>query len=47
MPLEEKRWSRELEKVISQKWEKEKLYDFKPAGNVLTIDTPPPYPRLF
>jgi len=42
--IKEKRWSKELEKGILKKWEKEKLFRFHPKGKILTIDTPPPYP---
>lgn len=42
--IKEKRWSKDLEKALLKKWEKEKLFDFKPGKNTLTIDTPPPYP---
>jgi valyl-tRNA synthetase len=42
--IKEKRWSKELEKGIRNKWDKEDLYAFKPRGRILSIDTPPPYP---
>ncbi|ALL01661.1 Valyl-tRNA synthetase [Pyrodictium delaneyi] len=44
--IEEKRWSKEIEKELLSKWSKEKLYEFNPEreGPILIIDTPPPYP---
>ncbi len=37
-------WNPELEKKILKQWEDEKIYEFIPAENNFTIDTPPPYP---
>ena len=45
--IKEKQWSKELEKALLKKWEGEKLNEFSLKESVLTIDTPPPYPRLF
>ena len=44
--IEEKRWSKEIELELIEKWQKEKLYKFDPTreGPILVIDTPPPYP---
>jgi len=43
--LKEKRWNREHEKEIFQRWKKMNLYA-KPTskGRIFVIDTPPPYP---
>lgn len=37
-------WNPELEKKILKLWADEKIYEFIPAENNFTIDTPPPYP---
>jgi len=44
--LKEKRWEKQFEDEIWQKWEKEGLYDFnfKNGKEIFSIDTPPPYP---
>ncbi|MEM7827703.1 MAG: valine--tRNA ligase [Candidatus Aenigmatarchaeota archaeon] len=43
--LKEGRWSKDLEKVMLEKWKKEKLYTFDvKAKKIFSIDTPPPYP---
>lgn len=43
--ISEKKWSKELEAVVYEKWKKEEPYRFDPAakGKVYSIDTPPPY----
>ena len=43
--ISEKKWSKELEKDVYEKWKKEEPYRFNPAatGKVYSIDTPPPY----
>lgn len=45
--IKETYWNPKLEKLIREKWEKEKLYQFdiKSKKKVFVIDTPPPYPR--
>jgi valyl-tRNA synthetase len=44
--IKEVRFNPKLEKKISQKWEKEKIYEFnlKTKKKIFSIDTPPPYP---
>lgn len=42
--LKEKGWSKDFEKALLEKWEKEKLFAFKTGKSNFTIDTPPPYP---
>jgi len=44
--LADKRWNKELEPKLYQKWEEEKLHEFDPKkpGKVFAIDSPPPYP---
>ena len=46
--LKEIRWSIEKELELLKKWESEKLYEpehsLEPGKQVITIDTPPPYP---
>ncbi|MBI2143668.1 valine--tRNA ligase [Candidatus Woesearchaeota archaeon] len=43
--ISEKKWSRELELAVYEKWKAEEPYRFNAAGkgNVYSIDTPPPY----
>lgn len=42
--ITEKRWSKELEASIVEKWKNENKYAFKKTGKpVYSIDTPPPY----
>ena len=43
--ISEKKWSKELERDVYEKWKKDGTYAFNPkaAGNVYSIDTPPPY----
>ena len=42
--IQEKAWNPELESKVLKKWQESKIYDFIPADNNYTIDTPPPYP---
>lgn len=43
--ISEKKWSKELEKDVYEKWKKDEPYKFdsKSKGKVYSIDTPPPY----
>ncbi len=43
--ISERKWSKELEKDVYEKWKKEEPYRFNAAakGKVYSIDTPPPY----
>ena len=43
--ISEKKWSKELEKDVYEKWKQEEPYKFNAAakGKVYSIDTPPPY----
>ncbi len=42
--ITEKAWNPELEKAILKQWDEEKIYEFTPTEDNITIDTPPPYP---
>ena len=42
--IKETAWNPEIEKQILKQWQDSHLYDFRPAGDVFVIDTPPPYP---
>jgi len=42
--IKETAWNPEIEKQILKQWEDNRIYDFKPEGDVFVIDTPPPYP---
>jgi len=42
--IQEKVWDPKIESDIRKKWEDSKLYEFHPATDGYTIDTPPPYP---
>ena len=44
--LKEKRWNRNMEATIAQKWTSEGLYGFhlRTRKKMFSIDTPPPYP---
>lgn len=43
--ISEKKWSKELEQGVYEKWKKDETYKFNPKapGKVYSIDTPPPY----
>lgn len=42
--IEEKRWSKDLERQVIESWDKEGIYNFKNSeGKTYSIDTPPPY----
>lgn len=43
--ISEKKWSKELERDVYEKWKTEELYKFNPnaKSKVYSIDTPPPY----
>ena len=45
--IKETVWDPKLEKLIREKWGKEKShqFNFKTKKKVFVIDTPPPYPR--
>jgi len=43
--ITEKRWNKEIEATISDKWDKNKIYEFQSdEREIFSIDTPPPYP---
>ena len=43
--ITEKRWNKEIEATISDKWDKNKIYEFQlDEKEIFSIDTPPPYP---
>ena len=44
--IKENRWNVEIEKSITELWNRELLYEFdiNDHREVFTIDTPPPYP---
>jgi len=43
--IKEKRWKKELESIILEKWQKEKIFKFDKNSKkpLFSIDTPPPY----
>ncbi len=41
--IEDKNWSKDMEKPIFENWKKHKDYKFLKKGKVFSIDTPPPY----
>ena len=44
MKLEEKSWTKEMEKAVYEEWKNSKRYAFPNSGRpVFSIDTPPPY----
>ena len=42
--VREKKWNKKLEDIVRKRWEKDKIYEFKPGKKNFSIDTPPPYP---